>query len=229
MPSLTLLLGRKPLRVYRVDGPVARIGREPDLEVVIDNASISRRQAELSRKKDGSWVLRDLDSANGTFLNGHRLLHPATLAPGDEISFGKFTMLFERHLAPAAPEAAPAAPVDSRETVHMSPAEIERLQAAVARERRAQLAWRHNGRQGTHVLDGRASIGRGTGCDLRLSWPAPAEAAVIGRDGAGYEIRSRSWWYPVRVNGVRTRWARLRSGDRIAAGGLELVFLDRVD
>jgi len=233
MPSLTLLLGRKPLRVYTVDGALARIGREPDLEIVIDNASISRRQAEISLKKDGTWLVRDLGSANGTYLNGHRLLHPAMLSPGDEISFGKFAMLFQRHLdaAAPAPDAAAALAVDGRETIHMSRAEVERLQAAVTRERQAQLTWLLRDRQGTHVLEHDVVVGRAEGCDFRLSWPAPGRAAVISRAerGRGYEVRGLSRWWPVRVNGARARQARLKSGDRITVGRLELVFLDRVD
>ena len=230
MPSLTLLLGRKPLRVYSVDGALARIGRESDLEIVIDNPSISRRQAEISRKKDGTWLVRDLDSANGTYLNGNRLLHPAMLHPGDEISFGKFAMLFERHIdAAAAPSAAPPPAVDARETVHMSRAEVERLQAAVARERQAQLNWRHRDRQGTHVLEGEAVIGRAEGCHFRLPWPAPKRAAVIGRNGRAYEVRGLSRWIALRVNDAPTTQARLKSGDRVTVGRLELVFLDQVE
>jgi pSer/pThr/pTyr-binding forkhead associated (FHA) protein len=230
MPSLTLLLGRKPIRVYKVNGALARIGREPDLEIVIDNTSISRRQAKLSLKKDGTWIVRDLDSANGTFLNGHRLLHPVMLRPGDEISFGKFAMLFERQLdAARVPQPAPMPAVDGRETVHMSPAEVERLQTAVTRERQAQLTWCHGDRRGTHVLEREAVVGRAEGCDVRLSWPAPKKAAIISRNGYGYEVRAFSRWYPLRINGARVRQARLKSGDRVLLGRLEIVFLDKVD
>jgi S1-C subfamily serine protease len=63
-----------------------RIGRSSECEVVIDDDSVSNIHALLS-EANGRWLLRDLDSTNGTFLNGirHSL---GTLEFGDEILFG---------------------------------------------------------------------------------------------------------------------------------------------
>jgi HD-GYP domain-containing protein (c-di-GMP phosphodiesterase class II) len=49
-----------------------RIGRIPDLEIVLNDDSISRRHAEVVLVDEG-WVVRDLGSSNGTFLNGTRV------------------------------------------------------------------------------------------------------------------------------------------------------------
>src|ERR1700730_17802983 len=49
-----------------------RIGRLENLEVVLDDTSISRRHAEIAYMEEG-WSARDLGSTNGTFLNGVRL------------------------------------------------------------------------------------------------------------------------------------------------------------
>ena len=98
MPKLTLVLDRKPVQVYELDQPIIRIGRGETSDVLIDNVSVSRRHAEL-REEGGAWLLRDLGSSNGTFLNGQRVTAELPLRPGDEIPFGKFSLLFERVLA----------------------------------------------------------------------------------------------------------------------------------
>src|SRR5438874_1093181 len=65
-----------------------RIGRLPDQEVAIDHPSVSRRHAEVVLDEDG-WVVRDLGSSNGTYLNGARLgRHPHRVRPGDVIRVG---------------------------------------------------------------------------------------------------------------------------------------------
>jgi hypothetical protein len=62
------------------------IGRVEGNDVVIEDDSISRRHAEI-RKSGPGYVVRDLESANGTFLNGERVSE-APLRPGDTIKFG---------------------------------------------------------------------------------------------------------------------------------------------
>src|SRR5712692_6599062 len=86
MPKLTLVLDRKPVQVYELEQAVIRIGRGETMDVLIDNVSVSRRHAEI-REENGAWLLRDLGSSNGTFLNGQRVSTEQPLRPGDEISF----------------------------------------------------------------------------------------------------------------------------------------------
>ena len=52
-----------------------RIGRDPDSDLVVDDLLVSRRHAELRRRGDGSIEVVDLDSFNGTYVNGHRVDH----------------------------------------------------------------------------------------------------------------------------------------------------------
>jgi hypothetical protein len=53
---------------------------------------ISRRHAELSRSPKGEFVIQDLGSANGTYVNGHRLTGPRYLTDGDTIELGETTL-----------------------------------------------------------------------------------------------------------------------------------------
>lgn len=72
------------------------IGRSTEAIPITDDAA-SRRHAELT-PDEGRWWLRDLDSSNGTFLNGKRVTESVPVAPGDEIVCGdtRFVMLHEQ-------------------------------------------------------------------------------------------------------------------------------------
>jgi hypothetical protein len=77
-----------------VDAQGATIGRSRDCEIVVDDANVSRRHAEL-RQRGGSWVLTDLGSTNGTRLDGRRIERPEPLEPGDRIEVGASVIIFD--------------------------------------------------------------------------------------------------------------------------------------
>jgi hypothetical protein len=229
MPKLTLVLDRKPVQVYELDQPVIRIGRGESSDVLIDNVSVSRRHAEI-REESGAWLLRDLGSSNGTFLNGQRVSADQPLRPGDEISFGKFSILFERVLAEphGADTAAVPAAAETGVTLHLRPEEVERLHRAAAQRRSAQLQWEAGGQRGTHYLEGPgALVGRTPLCDLQV--PAgPRQHVLIMRGAQGFEVRNLARFRRMRVSGVVAPRAPLKSGDTIEIGGLRMTFMDEV-
>ncbi|MEU7002022.1 DUF1707 and FHA domain-containing protein [Nonomuraea sp. NPDC046570] len=63
------------------------VGRGSACDLVLADLTVSRVHAEL-RRDDGGWMLVDLGSLNGTRLNGWRLVGPARIRSGDEVSFG---------------------------------------------------------------------------------------------------------------------------------------------
>jgi len=75
------------------DEPVT-IGRDADTELPLRDGSISRRHCHVERVGDGSYVLADLGSTNGTRLNGTRIKDPVTLADGDKIFLGATIVKF---------------------------------------------------------------------------------------------------------------------------------------
>ena len=63
------------------------IGRHPSCDVVLGDDTVSRRHAQLTFR-DGGWILRDLDSTNGTRVNG-QCVGRCRLRPGDQLGLGR--------------------------------------------------------------------------------------------------------------------------------------------
>ena len=77
---------------FALDREVTRAGRHPDSDIFLDDITVSRRHAEFARTADG-YVVRDVGSLNGTYLNRERI-DEAPLANGDEVQIGKFKLVF---------------------------------------------------------------------------------------------------------------------------------------
>jgi predicted component of type VI protein secretion system len=99
----------------RIRGAVT-IGRAPSADVSIDHRTLSREHTRVYGE-NGRYFVRDLESKNGTYLNGELVRRPEPLKPGDRIKVGPATFVFatdpddppaERPAAPA-PEPRPAA------------------------------------------------------------------------------------------------------------------------
>ena len=87
--SGTLKGKRLPIRI-----PVVNVGRGDFNDLVISEPSVSASHAKLQRR-EGIWVIADLDSTNGTFVDGERITDETPLGPGATIRFGEVATLFE--------------------------------------------------------------------------------------------------------------------------------------
>ncbi len=77
---------------FKPVGERTRIGRSPDCEIFLDDVTVSRNHAVLV-ERDGTYVVEDQGSLNGTFVNRKRI-ESVTLAEGDELQIGKYRMTF---------------------------------------------------------------------------------------------------------------------------------------
>ncbi len=85
--TLEIIEGPGAGRQIAVDRAIT-IGRSQEADLVLDDGEVSRRHATVAPASDGSAVVEDLGSANGTFLNHNELIGPARLDPGDELLIG---------------------------------------------------------------------------------------------------------------------------------------------
>lgn len=95
MLVLTVIAGPDRGRRFELpDHEPQQIGRSSEA-LPLSDRTISRRHVELTPDPEhGAWVLRDLDSANGTFVNGVRVTGPRTLRAGDQIRAGSTLLSF---------------------------------------------------------------------------------------------------------------------------------------
>lgn len=95
-PLASLLLRSGDLKGRRlpIKVPVANIGRGDYNDVVIADPSVSTMHAKLQRR-EAVWILTDLGSTNGTFVEGERLTGEMPLSPGTTLKFGDVVALFE--------------------------------------------------------------------------------------------------------------------------------------
>lgn len=108
--QLIMRSGPTPGAVFNLGGDQLTIGRDSTNEVVINDAEISRRHARLTFQ-GGKYILEDLGSTNGTFVNGQRLAGPRVLKAGEVVSFGEqIVLVYEAStFDPAATIASPRA------------------------------------------------------------------------------------------------------------------------
>lgn len=76
-----------------VRSPTLRIGRDPASGLRVDHPSVSAEHAEL-RLRGAVWTVTDLDSVNGTWVDGEPVLGALPLAPGSELRLGEVVLAF---------------------------------------------------------------------------------------------------------------------------------------
>ncbi|MEO5363308.1 MAG: FHA domain-containing protein [Magnetococcus sp. DMHC-8] len=212
------------------------IGRTETNDIPIENLAVSRAHAEIVRA-NGRFLLRDLGSSNGTFVNGTRVTeHP--LRDGDAVLIGKHTLLFvENDTLAAAIAAAPKGGQDP-DTFLRSTMEWE---VPIGDAESATLVYNPSGATGgrtgallvhsgslahnRYLLAGEATvIGAAPYADIHLTAAnAPTVAAVIRRRGTRYDISPSEPGLLLNKRRLITQQP-LTQGDLISIQGVVLEF-----
>jgi len=86
--QLVMRAGPNPGKTIPIEKSEIFIGRDIANDVLINDAEVSRRHARISIQA-GNYVIEDLGSTNGTFVNGQKLAGPRVLRVGDTVMFGE--------------------------------------------------------------------------------------------------------------------------------------------
>jgi pSer/pThr/pTyr-binding forkhead associated (FHA) protein len=234
MPRLILTLDGRELHQCAVGTHAVSIGRLPDNQLVIDNPAVSGRHARVYRE-GAHYVLEDLKSTNGTFVNDKPIARH-TLLEGDVILVGKHTLAFTQHDGDDLQALSPMPP--SPKLKHLLPgleegrpsqvydAIVPKTAIPTAQGRIGTLkVIGGNTTQGEFILAAVTSmIGKAENAQIKLQgWFKPKVAAAIARKGEGFTITPMGG--KLFVNGEQITSRRdLASGDRIDVSGLTLQF-----
>src|SRR5713101_3418671 len=93
-------IGSSDSSEYQLSKQTVTIGSHRSNDLVIDDSTVSRRHATITRKT-GGFEIADLGSTNGTLVNGKRVRVPVALGRGDEIKFGSARYRFAAADEPA--------------------------------------------------------------------------------------------------------------------------------
>ena len=90
---LVVLRGPNTGARFLLDDDEVTSGRHPESVIFLDDVTVSRRHATFSRI-DGRFVVRDIGSLNGTYVNRDRIDEQWVLETGDEVQIGKYRLVF---------------------------------------------------------------------------------------------------------------------------------------
>lgn len=230
MALLTLKFKDLPLKEIELTGDSKTIGREPGNDVVVENLLVSGYHARIDQAGK-EYVLTDLQSKNGTFVNGERVTS-TKLKNGDQILIGKHTLVFTLDPAEIAED-----PKLTEETMFIEVAQgvskpsAEEAEApdlsstAVSAERPAVLAFVSGGSGEYEIKRKLVKLGKGEEADIQIGgFFTPKVAATISRRPTGYHL-SPAGRAKVKVNGAQIGGShRLREFDNIEIGPARLQF-----
>lgn len=238
MPKLVLQFEDRVLKECAV-ATAMTIGRLPDNTVIVDNPAVSGRHARILREGT-DFIVEDLESRNGTFVNGARVTRQA-LRHGDVVLIGKHKLVFDDASGDAPVEADAVVPTmpDFGGTVLLDTEQQRTLLAAAEARLQANAppggatpgsvgVLRVMGGYGIgpeYSLEAHTSIiGKSEAALVRLhGWFKPKVAVAIARMGDGYVATLLGG--TTLINGQRLNGRRgLEDGDLLQVSGLTLEF-----
>jgi pSer/pThr/pTyr-binding forkhead associated (FHA) protein len=143
MIKLVLKLKETQIEEFALEKDQINIGRAKENDIVIDNITVSRKHAFIQRKAGENYVIRDLNSSNGTFLDGIQIdSNDHTLTDGAVIGIAKFEIMVKglsKQAPPPTPK--PAAQEDVEGTMIFDAARRKPMPEAQAPSELKPIRW----------------------------------------------------------------------------------------
>ncbi|MBN1384899.1 MAG: FHA domain-containing protein [Elusimicrobia bacterium] len=240
MPKLILKFGPAVIKDIPITKNILTVGRKEDNDIVIDNPAVSGHHAKIYQQGN-SYVVEDLGSTNGTFINEKKVLK-AALKNSDQIGLAKHTLTFvSDDKASDSPEAAP--PKGGGETIVID-AKQQRELLSGAKPKTTGTTDQTAAIEKTgalRIVDGVVDkteielsgiltyIGTSETSLVKIKGMfAPSAAAAIARKPDGYVLKAIKEGYP-KVNDKSLKGeTKLKDGDMLEFGKTKMVFFEKV-
>lgn len=229
MPYLRIYNGGTLLEQRQLSAALTTIGRTEDNDIVLPSHGVSKHHATIERTGE-AFVLRDSDSANGTYVEGKRISR-YELKYWDEIQVFDFVLKFmavarlKGEELGTSDRSQSARPEDATIEVDISSlGDLARLRSKIMLPSLLLLGRAREPER--YALDKvNFTLGKSEQCDIKTpGWFSPGLAARIQRHGEGCFVLP-GWRGGVAVNGQRVRRrTRLNDGDELRVRGLCLRF-----
>jgi pSer/pThr/pTyr-binding forkhead associated (FHA) protein len=237
MVKFIVFFDKELVKTYELDDPVVTIGRLPENTICISNMGISRRHSKIERDSNNNYILSDLNSLNGTFVNNAKF-KKIPLTHGDKISIGKYTILFEdaekrdedREPQKQA-EAEPSTEITEDLAMHEPSHPKEQTSLVQDNEKDGASSTAVLIEINKHViykLDKPVfTLGNSENDDIFVSgFLVDQGHIVIERVGNELRIRSQKLLGQFKVNGKKTKSHRLQHKDRIEIGSSTFRYME---
>lgn len=226
MPKLVIVTKGDGDRVFDIETDQVLIGRGQDTQLMLANVSVSRHHAKIELRDD-EYYLEDVDSRNGTVLNGTRIEEPTLLNSGDEIAVGKFSMVYigdgkddrfhKGRFIDYLPKYTAMARTVEDSTFAMSPEELRRKQMELEKIRDAKLVSQANPGKYWHPEDKMLTLG-GDGMVFVEGMFTSGIVAEIQWNGRHHVLVKKARLLKMLVNDEPVSERPLTNGDRIRVG-----------
>ncbi len=216
---------------HRVEGTPYRIGRQADNHLVLKDNGVSKHHCELVQSGH-RWNLKDLQSANGTIVNGIRTAESA-LSSGDLLTVGPFRITFQDDVSDSATPtededdatwvgAKPQTPPRAGGVAQLGPQGVP-APAAIPQAELEVLGGSLRGRRFPVPPHG-LTLGAGAGADVVLDDPyASRRHAKVEWAVGEFRVVDMGSTNGILMEGLTTREGRLRDGSRFQIGQLGFI------